>query len=177
MRADIAERLALFMNVEEPRRTLERRAGDELLQKMYALVVDARLIRRARQRLAENITVLYQFALEDRRDLVALGHDVVGDQALAIRVIEHFLQARQMLRDQYPRLVGEQVQSGADGGFEVVNLPRIPPREHDNIAGFLLGEPLQEIRRGVQFELPVRRMLCPRVEPGNALQMANQVRT
>ena len=54
----------------------QRPAGDRLLEVMHALQHERRLIRRPGQPAAEDVRVADEFALEQVRDLVPLGHHV-----------------------------------------------------------------------------------------------------
>ena len=132
-----------------------RRARHHLHQIVHALHVDARLRRRAgddRRRTSRGSLTSARCRIV--RDLEALGHDVVGDDAARVRVCQRLLQLRQIGGLQDPRLVGEHVQSGRHRRADPIDLAVVAPGEDDDVAGLVAEHALEVIRAGVDLELP-----------------------
>ena len=146
MRADVVEPFALLGGIEEPRRPDVRRARDHLHQVMDAFHVHARIGFSAFHDLAERRRIVDQRALQHRRDLEALGHDVVGDRAFLIGFGEHRFQLRQFRRGQNPRLVGEHVQAAVHRPRDAIDFRAVLARQDDGIARPLAQHPVEEVR-------------------------------
>ncbi len=176
MRADVAGCLSLLERVEEPGRTDVRRPRDHLHQVMHALHVDARVGGCSLHLLAERRRVVHQRALQDRRDLEALGHDVVGDELFRVRLRQCRVELRQVSRLQDPGLVGQHIQAALHRGEDAVHLDAVAAREHDDVAGTILQHALEVVVAGVDLELPRGRPFGAPVEARDPIQVLEQVR-
>src|ERR1035438_6013432 len=67
-------------------------------------------------------------------DLVALGHDVVRRQVLALGQRQRLLELRQIGRCDDPRFVGEHVEARLQGGEDAIDLAAISAGEHYDVA-------------------------------------------
>ena len=142
---------------------------------MHAFHVDARRVRGARHGLTEDGGVVDERALEDRRHLEALGHDVEGHDALAIGLGEHFLERRKIRGVQDPRLVAEDMQTGLDRPRDPIDLAAIASREHDDIPRPLAQHPFEEIGAAVDLGLPRGGPVAPVVERRDAFEMFGEI--
>jgi hypothetical protein len=124
---------------------------------------------------AERRRMIHERALQDRRDLEALGHDVVGDEMLSIGLGEDRLHFREILGLQDPRLVAEHVQSGSNRRDHAIDLAAVAAGEHDDVAWTLPEHPLEKIGACVDLRLPGRRPLRAVVESCDAFQMLEQI--
>jgi hypothetical protein len=64
---------------------------------------------------------------------------------------------------------------GLDRPQDEFRLLRVLARKHDHVAGFLGQHSFHEVRAGVDFFLPMRRLVGPRVEPLDPFQMFGEV--
>ena len=113
---DVDEAFALLLDVEEPRGPLDRRAGDELREMVDAFLDDGRFLAPSLPAtLAEHRRNARERLLQHRRDLVALGHDVVEQHALGLAASANARRSDSKPRavDRH-RLVGEHVHAGVD---------------------------------------------------------------
>ena len=134
---------------------------DDLHQVVDALHVDAGLAPACPASISPNVAAIVdQRALQHRRDLEALGHDVVGDDALRVGVGERRLELRQVVATaRIHGLSARTCRPGADRAADAVDLPAVAAREHDDVAGPLAEHALEEVGAGVDFQLPGRRLL------------------
>ena len=106
---------------------------------------------------AEDLLVVDQRALQQRRDLEALGHDVERDEAIRAGQLQGAGQLRQVRRVDDPRLVRQDVQPRLERGDDGVDLAAVPPRDDDDVARLASEHARQRVVRGVDLHLPVRR--------------------
>ena len=130
MGADVAERLALLMDVEEPRRPLERRARDQLLQEMDAFHGHARLVRGTGQRLAEDVAILH----EQEATGIWYMHDVFLNLRERIRT-----EGTALYRDRYVKQDGRWLirHQSYERIYEIVDPITTPP----NLTAHYLASP------------------------------------
>ena len=171
----VVEPFALLLRVEEPDGPRVRRAGHHLLEVVHALHVDSRLGFAAREQAAEGGRVVHQLALQLGGHLEALGHDVERDEPFLLGGGQGALELRQVVFLEDPRLVDERMQIGVERGLHAIDLPPVASRDHHGVPGMLLEHPLQEIRAGVDLELPRRRVARAPVEPRHPRQMVHEV--
>ena len=157
--AHVGEGLALLARVEEPGGTQQGRPRRHLHQVVHAVHVEGRLLGRARPHLTRHRAVAHELALQDRGDLVALGHHVVGHEALLLGGVEGGLELGPVRGVDDPRLVGEDVEPRFHRGQDAVDLAAVAPRDHHHVARALPEHPLHEVGAGVHLELPARGVL------------------
>lgn len=119
-----------------------------------ALHVDTGLLLAAGDDFAEDVRVVHQFALQNRRDLVTLRHHVIGQHAVAPGHRERLLERREVFVADDPRFVRENVQAGIDGGTNVVDLAAVAPGEHHDVPRTVGKHPREKIGRCVDVEFP-----------------------
>ena len=177
MSADVGQTLAIFVDIEEPRRTPQRGSGDQLHDVMDAARAHRRFPRAAGFEGAEHVAVVDELALQLAGHLVALGHDVVGREVIALGQLERFFELPQIGGGDDPRLIGEHVQACLEGCQDAVDLAAIPAGEHHDVA----GGGAQHLRHGVagcvDVERPVGRVEGARVEQRDAGEIVQQVRS
>ena len=132
------------------------RARDHLHEVVHALHVDAGVGLRPRHEAAEGGRVVHQLALQLARDLVALGHDVEGDQLAVLRRAQGALELGEVAGLEDPRLVHQRVQAGIERGLDAIDLAAVAAGEHDRVARTVAQHLLEEIGDGVDLELPAR---------------------
>jgi len=76
-------------------------------------------------RVAEDLAIGHQLALQLAGDLIALGHDVVGGNALFAGQAESGFELGEVGGGDDPGLVGKDVEAGAQGGEDAVDLGAI----------------------------------------------------
>ncbi len=177
MRRDVDQAFPLLRHVEEPCRSLDRRAGYQLGEVMHALLDDGRLPLGTRQQPAEHGGHAREDLLQDRRDLVPLGHDVVEQHAPGFGIGERVSQGFEARGVDGHRLVGEHVHAGGYRAGHVFGLAPVVPRDDHDIAGPLRAESVQKIGSGMDFHPPRRRILGARVVACDLLQIIGEVGT
>ncbi len=175
--ADVVEPLALLVGVEEPGGADVGRPRHHLHQVVHALHVDAGIGLRAAHEGPERGRIVDELPLQLARDLVALGHDVERDQLARLRGVERALELGQVGRLQDPGLVHQRVEPGVQRGLDAVDLAAVAPGEDHRVARPVAQHLGQEVGRGVDLELPARRVVRALVEAGHAREMVDQVRT
>ncbi len=175
VRRDVGERLALLAGVEEPGRPQVRRSRHQLQDVVRALHLHGRLALAARPDRARHLRVARELPLQDRRDLRALGHHVVGDEPFLLGERHHLLELRKVPRGDQPRLVGEHVQARLDRGEDAVDLAAVAPRDDHDVARLVAQHALEVVRAGVDLEPPARRPLGALVERGDAAEVQQQI--
>src|SRR5262245_35712121 len=123
MRSDIGYPLALLRDIEEPRRSNIGRSRDYLQNVMYALKIYRRILLRTFDDFTEYISRIKQFFLQDRRDLITLGHNVVCDM-IPCRIHRRF-ELGKILRFDDPGLIHEHVQAALDRSLDPIDLALI----------------------------------------------------
>ena len=171
MGADVVQPFALLRVVEEPRRPDVRRTRHQLQQVMDALHVHRGIVLGPLQHLAEHRRIVDERALQDRRHLEALGHDVVGDDAGAIGLGEGAFQLVEIRRLEDPRLVRQHVQAGLDRCRDPIDLRAVAARKHDDVARPVAQHPLEGVRRRVHVDGPCRRARGAPVERVDSLEV------
>ena len=171
MRADVVQPFALLGCIEEPARADVRRPSHDLHQVVDALHVDAGIRFRTTNDLAKGRRIVHEHALQNRRDLEALGHDVVRDNAFRIGVGQDSVELRQVLSGQDPRLVAEDVKAGMHGRRNAIELWAIASGKHDHVPRPFLQHAVQSVRARMNFRLPRRRARRALVECVDALQV------
>ena len=153
-----------------------RHARDDLHQVVHALHVDRRLRLGPGHDLAKRRAIVDERTLQHRRDLEALGHDVVGDELAARRP-----------RPAPPRASADRRTSRIHGLSARTWIPpltdarmrsiftRVPAREDDDVAGTLLEHALEVVGARVHLEIPRGRTLGAAVESGDAVQVLEEV--
>ena len=186
MRHHVDDASALLLRVEEPLRALELRTGDHLGEIVDADLGDRWVVRRARLERAKQLDLLRQRALQHGGDLEALGHDVVQQHALFLRLGEVGLELWEIGGADDHGFVGEHVETGFDRLRDVFGLARVVAGD-DHHAGRrdhvheLLTAPdherlrlegaLQVVGPGHHYFVPVRRIVGTRIEACDALQV------
>ena len=177
VRGDVDEAFALLRHVEEPRRPLDRRAGDPLGKVVHALLDDSRLAHGALQQLPEHGGNPRERLLQHRGDLVPLGHDVPEQHATGPGVGERLLQRFEARGVDGHRLVGEHVHAGVHRAGHEFGLAPVVAGDDDDVAGPLGAEPVQEIGAGVDLHSPRGRGFGARVVACHLLQVVGEVGT
>ncbi len=83
---------------------------------------------------AEDVRIVHKDTLQFRGDFIALRHDVVGRQMLAVGQRESFFQLGQFARRDDPGFIGQDIQSGFQGCQYAIDLAAISTSEHDDVA-------------------------------------------
>ena len=177
VRGDVDEPLPLLQHVEEPRRPLDRRTGNELGEMVDAFFRDGRIVLGPLQQLAEYVRNARERLLQHRGDLVALGHDVVEQNAFFAGKRECLQQRLESSGVDGHRLVGQHVHARTDGAGQILGLAPVVAGDDGYIAGPIRAESVQEIRTGMNYHSPGRRIDRPRVVAFDLLQIVAQVRT
>jgi hypothetical protein len=142
---------------------------------VHALHVDGRLGFTPRDDLAKRRAIVDERALEHRRHLESLGHDVVGDDFLRVGFGERPLDLGQVGRFQDPGLVCQDVQASLHRRQDAVHLHGVPAREHDDIAWTVLEHALEVVGARVHFDVPRRRTLRAAIECGDPIEVLEEV--
>ena len=154
MGADVGERFALLQHIEEPGRAQVGHAGHQLQDVVHALHIDGGLRLGAGQDGAEDRRIVDQLALQHGGDLEALGHDVVGHEAVrggdGERAFELGRSALRMIHGLSARTCMPAFERGADEA----DLGAVAAGEDDDVAGAVVDHALQVVGRGMNVELP-----------------------
>jgi hypothetical protein len=175
--ADVGQTLAIFVDIEEPRRTPQRGSGDQLHDVMDAARAHRRFPRAAGFEGAEHVAVVDELALQLAGHLVALGHDVVGREVVAPGQRQRFFELPQIGRGDDPRLIGEHVQARLQGGQDAIDLAAIAAGKHHDVAGAIAQQLRHGVAAGVDVERPTGRIEGARVEQRDAVEIVQQVRS
>ena len=154
VRGDVHNPLPLLGDVVEPWRTLQGRAGDDLVEVVNAFLGDRRIIGRAGVDLAEELRLMGEEALELGGDLEALGHDVIDHEIFLSSHGEGLAQQLEISRRDGHRLVGQNVQSRFHRLEDIAGLGAVVARDHHHVTGFFRDHALEEIRAAIDDGFP-----------------------
>ena len=131
---------------------------------------------RSRNRIAEHFRIVAQQTRQggDGR-LPPSGRHVINDQSPVVGRVQRRLQHRQLLAIDDQGLVGQHIDARLDGGEDPLSLAAVAAGKDRHRARALMAHPLEEIRAGMDLELPVGRLLLTRVEAGNPCQIVGEV--
>jgi hypothetical protein len=156
MGADVGQGPPGLDRVEPPRGPTQELAGHRLLEEVRALQCQRRVVRRAGDQGPEDVGIADQLALQGRRHLVPLGHDVPREDVAQVGFALHSLEFREIARVDHPRLVGQDVQPVRHGGQDQVDLSAVAPSNDDGIPRLLAEHPVEVISARANVELPRR---------------------
>ena len=154
----VGDAFPLLADIVEPRRADQGVAGHVLVEVMHAFLGDGGFLQAPLPLLAVEGRNHRKFALQDRGDLEALGHDVVQQHAFLPGGVEAFLQQGEMRLVNRHRLVGQHVDAGFQGPCDVLRLLGVVAGGHHHVPFLLREHPVQEILPAVDDLVPVRRI-------------------
>src|SRR5437899_1784570 len=141
---------------------------------MDAFHVDRRLLLRSGDDRTEHRRIVDELALKHGSDLVALGHDVVGDESFGCSGRERLLKRGQIFEADDPRLVRQYMQTGVNRLADVLDLAAITAGEYYKVPRAVGEHSLQKIRRGVNVQFPACRILRARIEARDAAHVLRE---
>lgn len=176
--ADVGEGFALLFDIEEGEGAEHGDAGDGFEQAVHAVHVDGGVGGVAGEEVAEDGGGVDESAVEHGGDLVALGHDVVGDDVLAGGLVEGVGEAGEVGRTEDPGFVGEDVEAMGDGLFDAFDFRAIAAGEDNNVAGGLVAEEAGEgAGSGVDVEFPGGGVFGALIKAGDAGEVVGEIET
>src|SRR5262245_58987305 len=105
MSSDVGDSLALLLHIDKPPRSNVRRAGHQIEDMMNTFNIDRRISLAALDYFTENSRSIDQLFLENRRDLVTLCHNVIGNKFSGICLIESGFELGKIFPSDYPWFV------------------------------------------------------------------------
>ena len=169
--------LALLVGVVVPARTLQRLAVHELAEVVHGDLRDRGIVRCALLLLAIEILRGDEGALEDRGDLVALGHDVGEVESLLVRQLRRLADLCVGIGRDDHRFVGEHVEAGLDGLEVVVALLVVFAGQHHDGPRLVGGKGLlQIVVSRVDDLVPGGGILLAGIERGDKLLVGLDIR-
>src|SRR4030095_4868129 len=151
MSASICKPLALLIDIEKPRGSKVRHAGDGLHQVMDAVHDNRGFALDASVERSEDFGVLDQRALEHCRDFVSLGHDVKGDNSVPIGGVECRFELWKIRGVDDPGFVRQHIQPGFYASFHPVDLSSIAAGDHYRVSQTLPKHALEEVGAGMNL--------------------------
>src|SRR5262245_11984089 len=105
MSSDVGYSLALLFHIEKPPRSNVRRAGHQFEDVMDTFNIDRWIGLAAFDYFTENSRSMNQLFLENRRDLITLRHNVIGNKFSRICLIERGFEFGKIFPSDYPWFV------------------------------------------------------------------------
>ncbi len=160
MSRNIHKSLALLRRIEIPSRPLEWTARHILVKVMNTLSFNRRIICRTLLLLAEHFRVLYQFSLQPRRNLRALGHNIINQNIIFLCDFKGLFQILQPFRIDTHRLICQNIQPRLHTRLDILGLFPVITADNNHIPRPFFHHPLEEIAAPVNLCLPARRIIA-----------------